>query len=38
MKFTIVEIGSVTGITKDYSGNDGWDGFVYDFKKWLPCC
>jgi hypothetical protein len=36
MKLTIVEIGSVTGLTKDYSGCCGWDQFVYDFRKHLP--
>ena len=38
MKLTIAEIGSVTGLTKDYSGNYGWDQFVYDFKKYIHCC
>jgi hypothetical protein len=36
MKLTIVEIGSVARLTKDYSGNFFWDAFVYDFKKYAP--
>jgi hypothetical protein len=38
MKLTIVKIGSVSSLTKDYSGNYAWDGYVYDFKKYQPCC
>jgi hypothetical protein len=35
MKLAISEIGSFTRLTKDYSGNWGWDAYVYDFRKYV---
>jgi hypothetical protein len=34
MKLTIVELGSASRVTKDYSGNFAWDGFIYDYRKY----
>jgi hypothetical protein len=36
MKLAIVRLGPVSKVTRDYSGNFIWDGFVYDYRKHRP--
>jgi hypothetical protein len=36
MKLTIVQLGSASKVTRDWSGNFAWDGLVYDYRKIYP--
>jgi hypothetical protein len=36
MKLAIEKLGSVSKVTRDYSGNYLWDAYVYDFRKHRP--
>jgi hypothetical protein len=33
MKTTIVELGSASKLTRDYSGNSSWDSLTFSFKR-----
>ena len=34
MKRTVIKLGAVSRVTKDYSGNFWWDSVVYDYRKY----
>ena len=36
MKLAIVQLGRVSKVTRDYSGDFLWDAFVYDYRKHRP--
>jgi hypothetical protein len=33
MKLTIVELGSASKVTRDWTGNFAWDGLTFDYSK-----
>lgn len=33
MKLTLVELGSASKVTRDWTGNFAWDALVYDYQK-----
>ena len=36
MKHKVVELGSATAMTKDFTGWFTWDSFLSDWRKWRP--
>lgn len=36
MRRKVVELGSATAKTKDFTGWNWWDGFLFDWRRWIP--